>query len=262
VTTSPGTGHRAALAIAGAAVVALLGLAFAVVSAGRAHTELNRGPTAAERSAAAAGAVALRWRSWRAGRIFPATLAYSAGGHPVGYALRAGIAAKSGCAAGLDARAAQAAAAAGCQAVLRASYTDQLRGVVFTVGVAAFPAPGGAAAFLHRLAGGAVRPGGPGRGYLRDLPAPGPGSSGIRALALPGTAAALFTDAARQSVSGWQSGPYVVLATAGYADGRPAIATAEARHTLFWPAPQLAAAVLRPLITAPRVACGQPGWRC
>jgi hypothetical protein len=251
------------VAVAGIAVVALLGLAFAVVSAGRAHAELNRGPTAAERSTAAAQAVALRWRSWRAGRIFPATLAYTGPGQRSGRALRIGIASRSSCAAGLDAAAAQAAAVSGCRAVLRASYTDQLRGVVFTVGVTVFPAPRSAIAFLHRLAGPAVR----GRaavpsGYLRDLPAAGPGASGVRALALPGTAAALFTDAARQTVSGWQEGPYVVLATAGYADGRPAMATAEPRHSLFWPAPQLAAAVLRPLVAAPHVVCGQPGWRC
>jgi hypothetical protein len=297
VTTSPaggpfaavarrGRSYRTALAIAGIAVVALLGLAFAVVSAGRARTELNRGPTAAERSAAAAEAVALRWRSWRSGRIFPAGLAYTAPDHPAGHALRVGIAARSGCAAGLDVIAAQAAAASGCRAVLRASYTDQLRGVVFTVGVAAFPAPGSAAAFLHRLAGPAVLHGDPGTpggagtaaragtaaygdagaavlsGYLRDLPAAGPGASGVHALALPGTAAALFTDTARQTVSGWQYGPYVVLATAGYADGRPAMAAAEPRPAIFWPAPQLAAAVLRPLIAAPHVVCSQPGWRC
>ena len=277
-----GISYRAALAIAAISVVALLGLLFAVVSAGRARTELNRGPTTAERSAAASEAVALRWRSWRAGRIFPAGLPYTAPDHPAGRALRAGIAPRSSCAAGLDAVAARAAAASGCQAVLRASYTDRLRGVVFTVGVAAFPARRGAAAFLHRLAGRAVLHGAPGTpsgsgtanagtaehggavlsGYLRDLPAAGPGASGVRALALPGTAAALFTDVARQTVSGWQDGPYVVLATAGYADGRPAMATAEPRPAIFWPAPQLAAAVLRPLTGAPHVACGQPGWRC
>jgi hypothetical protein len=274
-------GTRTALATTASAVVALLGLVFAVVSAGRAHAELHRGPTATERSAAAAKAVALRWRSWRAGRIFPATLAYLAPDHRGGRALRLGIASRSSCAAGLDAIAAQAAAASGCRAVLRASYTDQLRGVVFTVGVAAFPASRGAAAFLHRLAGPAVLHGGPGApagtgtavhgdagapvfsGYLRDLPAAaGPRAGGVRALALPGTAAALFTDAVRQTVSGWQDGPYVVLATAGYADGRPAMAAAEPRYSLFWPAPQLAAALLRPLIAAPHVACGQPGWQC
>jgi hypothetical protein len=279
----PRRGTRTVLAITGIAVVALLGLAFALASAGRARTELNRGPTAAERSAAASEAVALRWRSWRAGRIFPAGLVYTAPDHPAGHALRVGIAARSGCSAGLDAVAARAAASAGCRAVLRASYTDQLRGVVFTVGVAVFPAPRGAAAFLRRLAGpallhgspgypagaghaGTASPGGAGTavlsGYLRNLPAAGPGSGGVRALALPGTAAALFTDPARQTVSGWQDGPYVVLATAGYADGRPAMATAEPRHTVFWPAPQLAADVLRPLTTPPHVTCGQPGWRC
>jgi hypothetical protein len=261
-------------------VLALGGLAFAAVSVGRAHTEQTRGPTAAERSAAAAEAVSLRWRSWRAGRIFPAGLAYTAPGRPAAHALRVGIAPGSSCAAGLDAAAARAAAASGCRAVLRASYTDQLRGVVFTVGVAAFPGPRGAAAFLHRLAGPSVLHGDPGAprgagtaehggagaavfsGYLRDLPAAGAGAGGVHALALPGTAAALFTDAARQTVSGWQDGPFVVLAAAGYADGRPAMAAAEPRLAIFWPAPQLAAAVLRPLTAAPHVVCGRPGWRC
>ena len=92
----------------------------------------------------------------------------------------------------------------GCLAAMRASYADELDGTVFTVGVVVFPGHGAAIEFAARV---------PRSGY----PAPG-----LHALDLPGTAAALFTDSARQLSAVQVSGPYVVLAVAGYADGRPA----------------------------------------
>ena len=74
----PGFGGRLGrrAAVAGLGVVAAGGLAVAVIAAGQARAELDRGPTAAERSAAAATALALRWRTWPAGQIFPARLRY------------------------------------------------------------------------------------------------------------------------------------------------------------------------------------------
>jgi hypothetical protein len=280
----PGTGGRLRrrAGVAGLGVVAAGGLAVAVIAAGQARAELDRGPTAAERSAAAAQAMALRWRTWPAGRIFPARLPYGPPGLQGQTALRLGISALTGCAAGLDPVAGAAAAPRGCQAVLRASYTDRLQGIVWTVGVVAFRGPGDAAGFVRALAGSqpltsrppaATRlPGGAVRhGYLRSLPPlrtpvgalviSGP-AGGLRALAIPQSAAGLFTDGARQLVTGWQQGPYVVLATAGYADGRPARAGLQQRPSVFRPAGQLAADVLAPLAVPVSVRCQSPEWQC
>jgi hypothetical protein len=262
--------------VAGLGVVAAGGLAVAVIAAGQARAELDRGATAAERSAAAATALALRWRAWPAGQIFPARLRYGVPGRQDQAALRVGISPQTGCAAGLDPVAAAAAARQGCQAVLRATYTDRLQGIVWTVGVVAFRGPGDAASFLRTLAGtqpltsrpqaGAVR-----HGYLRALPPlrtpvgtlviSGP-AGGVRALAIPQSAAGLFSDRARQLVTGWQQGPYAVLATAGYADGRPARTGLEERPSVFRPAGQLAADVLAPLAVPVSVRCQSPRWQC
>jgi len=276
----PGFGGRLGrrVAVAGMGVVAAGGLAVAVIAAGQARAELDRGPTAAERSAAAATALALRWRTWPAGRIFPARLPY---GPPGQTALRVGISPLTGCAAGLDPVAGAAAARRGCQAVLRATYTDPLQGIVWTVGVVAFRGPGDAAAFVRALAGsepltsrlpgtraqaGVVR-----HGYLRTLPALrtplgalviSGRTGGLRALAVPQSGAGLFTDRARQLVTGWQQGLYAVLATAGYADGRPARAGLEQRPSIFRPAGQLATDVLAPLAVPVSVRCQSPQWQC
>ena len=277
--------------VAGLGAVAAGGLAVAVIAAGQARAELDRGPTAAERSAAAATALALRWRAWPAGQIFPARLPYGAPGREDQAALRVGISRQTGCAAGLDPVASAAAARRGCQAVLRATYTDRLQGIVWTIGVVAFRGPGDAASFLRTLAGsqpltsraqyGQLRTGQPRagqppagavrHGYLRTLPPlrspvgtlviSGP-AGGVRALAIPQSAAGLFTDRARQLVTGWQEGPYAVLATAGYADGRPAGTGLEQRPSVFRPAGQLATGVLAPLVAPVSVRCQSPRWQC
>jgi len=289
----PGNGGRLGrrAGVAGLGVVAAGGLAVAMIAAGQARAELGRGPTAAERSAAAATALALRWRAWPAGQIFPARLPYGAPGREDQAALRVGISRQTGCAAGLDPVASAAAARRGCQAVLRATYTDRLQGIVWTVGVVAFRGPGDAASFLRALAGsqpltsrpqpgqtrasqaraGQPRAGAVRHGYLRTLPPlrtpvgtlviSGP-AGGVRALAIPQSAAGLFTDRARQLVTGWQEGPYAVLATAGYADGRPAGAGLEQRPSVFRPAAQLATGVLAPLVAPVSVRCQSPRWQC
>jgi hypothetical protein len=252
-------------------------LAVAVVAAGQARAELDRGPTANERSFAAATAVALRWRTWPAGQIFPDRLRYAPGQD----AVRVGISPQTGCAAGLDPVASAAAGPRGCRAVLRATYTDRLQGIVWTVGVVAFRGPGDAAAFLRALAGSQPLTGrAPSaqlaathvrHGYLRTLPPLRTpvgtlvirgAAGGVRALPVAQSAAGLFTDRARQLVTGWQQGPYAVLATAGYADGRPARSGLEPRYSIFRPAGQLASAVLAPLVVPVPVRCQSPEWQC
>ena len=134
----------------------------------------------AERAAAAAAALAGRWQTWRAGRIFPATLGYESSLLTREDARRVGISAASGCAVALTGPLAAAARADGCHAALRATYLDQLGGVVYTTGVLAFPTTRRAAAFASAADHSAL-------------------PWGLRAYGPAGTVAARFTDAARQA---------------------------------------------------------------
>jgi hypothetical protein len=229
------------------AVVALLALACAaaaIVAAGRAHAEQTRPPTPAERAEAGALGVASRWAREPAGQIFPATLAYHSNLLDKETARRAGISPASACPAALDAAVAATARHDGCRAVLRASYADQLGGVVYTIGVLAFPAPKQAAAFVAR--------------YQSDQSP----VRGLHAAAFPGTAAATFTDPARQVASAEQYGPYAVLTVSGYADGRSASATGERQTVPFEPGTQLADDVGTPLSQPVTVSCQRPEWSC
>jgi hypothetical protein len=225
-----------------AAIVGCLVVAGATGAAARA--DLTRKPTAAELSAAAAVALADRWRTWPSGKIFPAELGYSTNLLTQENALRVGIAPAAACAAGLDASLRGLAARNGCRAVLRATYIDQLQGVVYTLGVVAFASPRRAAAFAH------------------GLPRAQSPVTGLTALAFAGTASAVFTDPARQAATSRQRGPYVVLTVAGYADGRPATATLQRRAPDFAPATQLAAEVIAPLTVPAVVKCQSRAFSC
>jgi hypothetical protein len=227
-----------------AILAAVCCLAAAIVAGTAAHAEFARKPTPAELSAAAAAAVAVRWRSWPTGRIFPAVLFYTTQLLTHEAARRVGIAPQTACPAGLDAALRGLAAREGCQAVLRATYLDQLEGTVYTIGVVAFASGRGGAAFE------------------RGLPRGGSGITGLHALAFPGTASAAFNDAARQTATALQQGPYVLLTTAGYADGRPAKATGQSRGSIFAPAAQLAAGIIGPLTAPAHVDCRSPLWSC
>jgi hypothetical protein len=229
------------LAVAIAAVILLVAAAGA---ADRAHAELTGKPTAGELSAAAAAGEASRWQRWPAGQIFPAGLPYTTGLLNDETARRAGIAPGYGCAAAVDTALAAFTRRYGCRAALRATYLDQPGGVVFTLGVLAFPDPRAAAGFFSHYSAG--------RAPVR----------GLQALALPGTPAAAFADAARQAASASLYGPYVVLTVAGYADGRPAAATEERRPSAFAPATQLATEIGTPLAKPETVRCAARQWSC
>lgn len=231
-------------AVAGRLVLAACCLIGAGAAALTARAELDVRPTAAQRTAAERIAVADRWRTWPAGRIFPASLGYRTQLPTTETATRAGITAADSCQSSLSAAAAAAASQAGCVAALRASYVDQPQGVVYTVGVLAFARPGQALMFVRQLGriGGTV--------------------ASLRALALAGTASARFTDAARQLGAVRQAGPFVVLSVAGYADGEPAALARQRRPSVFGPASQLVAEVARPLLTPAVVDCGSRQWSC
>ena len=225
-------------------IAAIILLVAAVGAADRAHAELTRKPTAAELSAAAAFGEASRWQRRPAGQIFPAGLPYRTDLRNGETARRAGIAPGYGCAAAVDAALGALTRRYGCRAALRASYLDQPGGVVYTLGVLAFAGPPAAAGFFSHYSAG--------RSPVR----------GLHALALPGTPAAAFADAARQAASASLYGPYVVLTVAGYADGRPAAATGERRPSAFAPATQLATEIGTPLAQPETVRCATRQWSC
>ncbi|MDF5755591.1 hypothetical protein [Spongiactinospora sp. TRM90649] len=131
--------------------------------------------------------------------MFPATVRYEDEKREAG--VRVGIAPAASCAKALDKKVAKALAAHDCQTVLRATYTDASRAVTTTFGIAVFP---------METAGGADS-------ALAALP-----YSGVRAAAFPGTATAWFKDSARRYHSYRKFANYLVFATSGYSDGRPA----------------------------------------
>ena len=112
------------------------------------------------------------------------------------------------------------------------------------MGVLAFPGPGGAVGFFGHYS--------PARSPVR----------GLRALALPGTPAAAFADAARQAASASLHGPYVVLTVAGYADGGPPPRLANGGRPRSHAATQLATEVGTPLARPVTVRCGSREWSC
>lgn len=237
--------RRHALRITVAATAAIACAVAAVVTGNIAHAELTRQPRTSELDAAAALGLAQRWERVSAGTIFPARIGYSTNLFTQEAAIRVGIAPASSCAAAVDQTLTALAARYRCDAALRASYIDGLDGVVYTVGVLAFPTAADS------------------RYFYRGLPPSGFPATGLHALALPGTAAARFDDAARQASVAQRTGPYVVLTVAGYADGRAASATGERRSSDFAPASQLAGAVTAPLSAPEVVNCKATSeWSC
>jgi len=188
----------------------LAGLAGLAVSAGAAAVQyLPRNFTPAQRQQIMAWEVAKRWRTWPAGRIFPSAIGYSLPGTAFGggpslplEAMRVGIATQASCKSAIGPAAGRVLEQRGCVAVLRATYQDSTQTLAVTVGVAVMRTPSAAraAAALYRNVG----------------PQPW-----LRAVSFRRTATAHFAGPGHKV--GWRSarGPYLVLATVGYADGRP-----------------------------------------
>lgn len=224
-------------------LAAMVCLAVAVAAGTAAHADLARKPTAAQRAAAAAEAVADRWRSMPAGRIFPATLSYSTSLLTTETASRVGIAPQASCTEAIDPALARLAARDHCKAAVRATYLDQLQGVVYTIGVLAFPSPRDAGAFAAQLPA-----------FAKSIP--------LRALALPDTASSRFSPRARQATTVGHVGPFVVLTVAGYADGQQGRSGQEARPSVFAPAAELAGEVIGPMTRPVTVNCASREWSC
>ena len=206
----------AALAVAVAGfVVAALGLTIRV---------LPRQFTSAQQRQITAWEVAGRWRELPAGQIFPGQVRYAPpavlsdiGGSVALTARRLGIAPQEPCrppgSAATDPAATAVLVRNGCEAVLRATYTDGTGTYVATVGVVPMPGPAQARAAHRELSAGRLR-------------MPGGRAPGVRALPLAGTLAASFTDSRRQLAASVVTGPYLVMYAVGYTDGRPLVPVA------------------------------------
>jgi hypothetical protein len=191
-------------------ILAMAGLVAS--AAGIASQVLPRRFTAAQQQKIIAWETAKRWRTMPAGKIFPASVGYqlpdydgTPGSQLPLVANRVGIAPQAACGTGADPAAARVLDAGHCAAMLRATYTDETDSMLVTVGVAVMP--GAAAA---QTAAAALSED---HGQL----------SGVRAASFPDTLASGFSDDQRQLSWAVSKGPYVVLSTIGYADGRPQV---------------------------------------
>jgi hypothetical protein len=163
---------------------------------------------------------ARRWRVLSAGKIFPAAISYqlpaealeSDAGLPL-KAYRVGISPQTSCAMASDPAAARVLSAGHCSAMLRATYVDETDSMLVTVGVAVMPG-----ATAARSAAGALS------ASQKLDPA-------VRAVAFRGTLAASFGQQEQQLSWATSAGSYLILSTAGYADGRPEVPVASDTYT-------------------------------
>lgn len=216
VSPDPGQTRRGRIRARSTAAVAvlLLGVTGLGVSlAGLATQILPRQFTAHQRQQITDWEAGKRWRTWPAGKIFPASVRYPApavlGSAMTLTARRIGIARQASCRAATDAAVATVLARNGCQAMLRATYADLTDSYVVTVGVAAFPGSAAAGQARRQLDGPALASTG-GAGV----------APGVRAVLFPHTAAAWFGDNQRQMSGNAADGTYMVFYAIGYADSR------------------------------------------
>ena len=208
-----------------AILLALLGLAGLVVAGAGIRGELKpRTFTPAQQRRIKAWEVARRWRVTPKSELFPAVIRYrlaTAEATQTGgakglslHARRLGIARQASCrkAAGGSKKLMARLERDGCQAVLRSTYADATGSLVVTAGIAVLKNESRALAATRYLTGGsAVGRGGPSRQLV------------LRPFRVGGTPAALFGYPQRQLSWVVAAGPYLVMATVGYADGRPRV---------------------------------------
>ena len=185
--------------------------------------------TPAQRQRIEAWNVAQRWRTTPKTKLFPARARYAVIGWPIGapgslhlLARRLGIARQATCATAAGAGRTVLALLDhdGCQAVLRATYTDATSSMVLTVGVAVLGSANSAVSVAHFLTGGVAK----GQGDISRHLVLGP-------VPVPDSAAAAFDPRQRQLSWVVGAGSYLVLATAGFADGRPKVPVASDSYT-------------------------------
>jgi len=196
-----------------ALVLGLAGLAASAV--GIMVQVLPRRFTTQQQHEITAWEIGKRWRTWPASQIFPAAVSYQLSGigsdNGAGLRLtahRIGVASQASCGSATDPLVARVLARYGCLAVLRATYEDATGALAITIGVVVLPTQASANASLHALP--------------RHGPDPGL-TPGIRAVPFAHTLVAQFGDGQRQLSSVSSAGPYLVMSTVGYADGRPRV---------------------------------------
>ncbi|GIH69334.1 hypothetical protein [Sphaerimonospora thailandensis] len=187
--------------------LAIMGVVLAVAamnvllgSVGVINERRSRPLTEDERARYVAQDVARRWHAWPIGMVFPEELPYTALGRARQDARRVGVAPEAPCTAALDSQVTSVLGRYGCRTVLRATYVDQTATFVVTVGIAV------------------LRDEEAGRRAAAELPVDD--RVGVRPAAFPGTITDTFGPAQRQWTGWVGAGPYIVFATAGYADGR------------------------------------------
>jgi hypothetical protein len=195
--------------LAGTALLAgLAGLAVAAL--GIAHNLLPRQFTVAQRRQIMAWELDRRWRSLPAGAIFPAKVSYTVPGVDLNSNSNLQLQARlltigptTGCVAAVTGSAAEVLSKHGCTAAMRATYVDSSGALVATLMVAVLPSTVAQQAVTQELTGSAA--------ISPTL---------VRTLRVPGTPAAGFGNVQRQLTQAAGAGPYLILSTAGFADGR------------------------------------------
>jgi hypothetical protein len=185
------------------ALVALIVVGLAGVLGGGAALgkELTRKATKAEQAAALAAEIASRWQRLPAGKIFPETISYINAQGDTATAALAAIAPRTSCQQALEPGVFQHVHTFGCTAMLRATYVDAAGTLAATVGVAVMSSAADLA----------------GMGDLDPMKA----GSGLYAVPASGTVASAFGNKQRGADGAEIAGPYLLLFTAGHADGIP-----------------------------------------
>jgi hypothetical protein len=238
-----------------ALIFALAGLCGLAVAAFGINGQLKpRQFTASQQRKIEAWEMARRWRTIPATQIFPAVVGYRVGGGVLGSsgtlalsARRLEIAPQATCAvaAGVRPQPLSLLEHGGCQALLRATYVDATGSLVVTVGVSVLKDQQSATAVARYLSGHDAA----GQGHVTRQPVLDP-------LQVAGTAAAVFS--VRQRQLSWivGAGPYLVIATVGYSDGRPRVHVGSDSYTdmeMTSLARGIASAIAAPLGAAPAV---------
>jgi hypothetical protein len=206
------------------AIVAVGVLGLAAAGFGISQQFMPRHFTDAQKRRIEAWEVGQRWRTTPKTKLFPAKVHYDLVGQQIGVpgslkllARRLGIARQAPCAraAGGGKTLMAILDRDGCQTVLRATYTDSTSSLVLTVGVAVLHSEEGATSAARYLTGNTATSDGATSNHVL-----------LRPVSVPGTPAAAFGTKQRQLAWVVGSGSYLVMATAGYADGRPAVPVA------------------------------------
>jgi hypothetical protein len=236
-----------------ALVLALIGLCGLAAAGLGIRAQLKpRTFTPAQQKRIEAWEVAKRWRTTPKAQLFPPSVQYRLGKSTSAGALRLtarrlGVAPQKTCeeAAGASRQFMSILGGDGCAALLRSTYTDSTSSLVVTAGIAVLKSAAGATDAAKFLTGGATA----GRGGLsRQLV--------LRPFRVFGTPAANYIFPQRQLSWAVAAGPYLVMTTVAYADGRPRVQVNEDSYAFLEMtslARGIAVRIAAPLAEAPPV---------